>query len=154
MSEHEDCRKCRDWKGCPGKEWYSYQDIRWCHQQVFWLLEREDKLSEGLWPTPDATADPGVRGRNTSTEASFTKAVLIIAELRERLKTTGWRGRLLVEQCKNRETIDYLDGDVKPALDYVSGWRRKETPFNVWQAKKRYRKYTQEPPKPLVGARN
>ena len=133
-----DCRKCRDWRGCLGKAWYSYADIAWCREQVFWLLKHAEELSAGQWPTPDATADPPVRGKAMSTEAPFTKAIRIIAEVQYRLARTGWRGRLLVEQCINREKMLYLDDDAKDALYYVSGWSRKDRDFNAWLRDRKY----------------
>jgi hypothetical protein len=136
-----DCRDCRDWRGCPGKEWYSYSDICWCAQQNFWLLKYAKILQGGDWPTPEIMADPSIRGKKARTDAGFVRAVLAIGEVNKRLTQTGWRGRLLAEQCINRETIFDLDYDIREVLYYISGWSRKETDFNVWRAVKRYRKY-------------
>jgi len=129
-----ECHNCTDWKGCPGKDWYPYGDIIPCAQQVFWLLKWEYTLSDGVWPLPDERADVGVRGRHQITEGPFVKAVVMVAEMRERLASTGWRGRLLAEQCKNRPKMDYIDSDLKPVLYYVSGPDRRDTPFRVWRA--------------------
>jgi len=132
-----DCRKCRSWKGCPGKEWYHYGEIRWCAQQSFWLLKYADILHGGQWPVPDATAPGGMRGR-TVTGAAFTKVALIIAEVDRRLKKTEWRGRLLAEECKNREKMHYLSDDAKDALYYVAGWSLKERDFSDWLKDRKY----------------
>jgi len=133
-----DCRHCKDWKGCEGKTWYSYGDVRWCGQQVFWLLKYAETLRIGLWPTPDATADPRIHGQ-MSAEATFTKSIRIIAEVDLRLKRTGWRGRLLAEQCINREKMMYLDDDARDALYYISGWNRRALPFEAWRKQRNYR---------------
>jgi len=143
VSEHEDCRKCRDWKGCPGKEWFGYHEIRWCVQQVFWILKYADILHEGQWPAPDATAPGGMRGKSV-TEAAFAKVVLVIAELDSRLSKTGWRGRLLAEECKNREMMMFLSNDAKDALYYVVGRGRRELPFNDWRKQRNYRRGEQK----------
>ena len=137
MSEHEDCRRCRDWKGCPGKEWFGYHEIRWCPQQVFWLLKYADILHTGEWPVPDATVAGGMRGKSI-TEAAFVKVILVIAELDSRLSKTSWRGRLLAEECKNREMMVFLSNDAKDALYYVVGWRRKDRNFSGWLKDRRY----------------
>jgi len=139
VSEFGDCRKCRDWKGCPGKEWFGYQEIKWCPQQVFWILKFADILHEGHWPVPDATAPGGMRGKSV-TEAAFAKVALVIAELDTRLSKTNWRGRLLTEECKNRDRMDYLSNDAKDALYYVVGWRRKDRSFSVWLKDRTYHK--------------
>jgi hypothetical protein len=104
---------------------------------VFWLLKFAEMLRVGIWPSPEITV-AGVRGQ-MNTEASFTKAVRAISEVDIRLSSTGWRGRLLCEECINREKMMYLSDDAKEALYYVSGWRRKDTPFRTWRAMRRYR---------------
>jgi hypothetical protein len=134
-----DCRHCKDWRGCLGKEWYSFAEIHWCAQQVFFLLKHADILRQGLWPIPDERAEVGLKSGGMSTEARFTKAILVIAELDKRLIRTGWRGQLLAEQVVNREKMMYLSDDAKDALYYVSGWRRKAMPFYEWRKKRRYR---------------
>lgn len=126
------------WKGCPGKEWFDFGEIRWCPQQNFWLLKYADILHAGEWPTPDVTVAGGMRGMKV-TEAAYVKVVIAIGEVDDRLKKTGWRGRLLAEECKNKEMMDDLSNDAKDALYYVAGWRRKETDFNDWRKKRRYR---------------
>lgn len=137
MAEY-DCRSCKMWKGCKGKAWYDFGEIHWCPQQNFWLLKYADILHQGEWPTPDATAPGGMSGKPVS-GAAFTRVVLVIAELDMRLSKTGWRGRLLAEECKNRYEMDDLSHDAKDALYYVAGWRRKEMDFNEWRKKRRYR---------------
>jgi hypothetical protein len=144
VSEY-DCRKCKDWKTCywQGVDisncWFGYQDIRWCSLQVCWLLKYSDYLHEGKWPTPDSTVAGGMRGKQT-TEASYAKVMLVIAELDTRLEKTGWRGKLLIEECKNREKLEYLSKDARDALYYVVGWRRKDRSFQAWLKDRRYRK--------------
>lgn len=135
-----DCRHCRDWKDCPGKEWYNYADICWCALQNFWLLKYAQILQGGDWPTPEIVADPSIRGKKAKTDAGFVRAVLVIAEVNKRLTQTGWRGRLLAEQCINRETILDLDYDVREVLYYVSGWSRKDMNFAGWLKQRKYRK--------------
>jgi hypothetical protein len=82
-----------------------------------------------------------------STEALFAKAILIIAELDQRLARTGLRGELLAEQCVNREKMDYLGDNARDALYYVAGWRRKPRSFSQWLSD---RKYQRRPEKNLV----
>jgi len=138
VTEFGDCHECRSWKGCPGKEWYHYGEIRWCPQQSFWLLKYADILHTGQWPVPDATAPGGMRGQAVK-EAAYTKVVLAIAEIDRRLKRTGWRGRLLAEECKNRDKMIYLSDDARDALYYVAGWSPKKMSFQQWLAARHYR---------------
>lgn len=141
MTEPGDCRRCKSWKDCPAPErdWYSYGEVRWCVYQVFWLLKWAEYLRIGIWPTPENTCE--APKRTLSKEAQYVNAAVVIAELDYRLGKTGIKGRLLEEECKNRGKIDDLSDDAMDALLYCSGWRRRDTPFSVWLAKKRYRKY-------------
>jgi len=134
-----DCRHCKDWRGCSGKEWYSYSDICWCAQQNFWLVKYGKILEGGDWPTAEIVADPSIRGKRVKNDAKFVRAILAIGEVNKRLTQTGWRGRLLIEQCINRETILDLDYDVRETLYYISGWNRKERDFTAWRKDRRYR---------------
>ena len=74
------------------------------------------------------------------TEAAFAKGARLIAELDYRLAKTGWRGRLLAEECVNRKKMRYLDDDAKDALYYISGRRRKDRDFWKWRKDRRYHK--------------
>jgi hypothetical protein len=91
---------------------------------------------------PDSTASPGTRGKVLSTEAAFTRAAIIIAELDYRLSKTGIKGELLAEQAKNRERMELLSDNARDALYYVAGWRRKELSFRTWEKQRNYRKMT------------
>jgi len=135
-----DCRKCKSWKGCPGKEWYSFSEFRWCAQQVFWALKYAWILRQGLWPSPESLVEGGVRGRQTITEGRFVKATLIISEIDSRIETTGWRGLLLKEECINRDRMIYLSDNAKDALYYVAGWDRKPRSFSGWVKDRKYHK--------------
>jgi hypothetical protein len=134
-----DCQRCRSWKDCPGKEWYSYGEVKWCPQQVFWLLKYADYLQVG-WLAPDAVSCPGIRGKVMNTEAAFVNARIVMGELNCRLSKTGWKGRLLSEEARNREKMMYLSDEANDALYYVAGWRRKGMNFMAWLKQRKYRK--------------
>lgn len=153
MSE-QDCRDCRDWTGCPGKwypdgqggeqEWYSYAEIQWCARQVFWILKNSGDFDGGDWPKPPRDLECDAKKGTVSTEATYCRPKRIIGEVRARLRHCRDKGRILAEQAINREKMEYLDDDIKEILYYASGWPRKDTPFSVWQAVKRYKKYNRE----------
>jgi len=100
-------------------------------------LKYADILHTGEWPVPDATVAGGMRGKSI-TEAAFVRVILVIAELDSRLSKTSWRGRLLAEECKNREMMVFLSNEAKDALYYVVGWRRKDRNFSGWLKDRRY----------------
>lgn len=140
MNSTGDCRQCHDWAGCPGKDWYGYHEIRWCPQQIFWILKYEQYFHAGEWPAADATADPGAHHRVVKAEAAFVKAAVIIGELDVRLAKTGWRGRLLVLEAYKADKMLYLTEDAKRALYYVAGANRKTREFGPWLADRKYRR--------------
>jgi len=72
-------------------------------------------------------------------EAKFVKPETVIAEIETRLERTGWRGKLLQEECINREKMMYLSDEAKAALYYVSGWKRKQMDFRSWRKQRRHR---------------
>jgi hypothetical protein len=147
VSDFRPCRECKDWKACllteSEKDWFGYEHIRFCPQQIFWLLRYERIIRGKRWPVPDNTVLGGMGGQVLS-EATFTKVSLILAELYARLESAGTKGELLSSQCKEpeRDKLQYLDDKVKDVLYYVAGDKRKQTSFPVWLAKRRYKKYT------------
>ena len=89
-----DCQKCKRWKHCPGKEWYHYGEIRWCPRQVIWILQNADTLDAGMWVVDKNLTDES--DQRAMNEAYYVKSKIAIAEVRDRLKTTGVQGELLV----------------------------------------------------------
>jgi len=144
MSDFRPCRECKDWNNCllteGEKDWFGYQDLRFCPQHIYWLLRYEHILRGRKWPEPDETIG-GMSGK-TITEATFAKVSLLLAEIYSRLDSCGWKGKLLSAECKDheRDKMEYLSRDAKDALYYVAGDNRKDTPFSVWVRMKRYRK--------------
>lgn len=132
----QDCRKCRQWKGCPGKDWYHWGEIRWCVRQIIWILRHADTFRAGEWV---ARHEESGESRQLHPEAYFVKAVLIIAEVEKRLETTGVAGKLLVAQSKVVDNLDMIDDEAWEALMYVSGWNPKAMPFKDWRKQRRYR---------------
>lgn len=125
------CRDCRNWRDCVHDGlWFHYGEIKFCSKQIFWVLQHGEDLEKGIWPQPVSVET--VRFGKFGHEGYFVKATIIIGEVRHRLKFTGWRGRLLAEQCINREKMLYLDDDAKAALYYISGSKAKARSFSSW----------------------
>jgi hypothetical protein len=145
VSDFRPCRECKDWGKCllteSEKDWFGYQHIRYCPQQIFWLLKYEEIIRGYRWPAPSDMALGGISSMALS-DAAFVSISIILAELDYRLNRTSLKGELLSEQCKRRDRIEYLSNNAKDALYYIAGASRKGTPFTVWLAKERYKKYT------------
>ena len=146
MTDFRPCRECRDWNGCllteSERHWFGYQHIRFCKHHVFFLLKYEEIIRGRAWPTDEEAL--GGRGCQALSDATWVSASVVLAELDARLDRIrpSLKGELLRNECKTRDRIEYLSDDAKDALYYVSGIKRKGTPFTAWLAKRRYKKYT------------
>ena len=140
MTEPGDCRNCRDYRGCIGKAWFNFAEIRWCPLQVLWIITHRQELQAGRWPQdPYGSADDNPSTGNTATEASFVKPDVVIAELEERLRSAGSQAELLICQVEDGRSFSNLSSGAREVLMYVKGFRRKDMSFMRWQKQKRYR---------------
>ena len=147
MSDFRPCRECKDWKGClltlSEREWFGYHHLRFCPIQVFWLLRYEEILRGFGWPVAE-DALGGMSGV-TIKQGNFVQVAEAFAELDPRIERTRLKGKLLRAECKMPSTnkveyrFEFLSEDAKDALYYVSGDKRKKSPFTTWLAKKRKR---------------
>lgn len=133
MAEY-DCPSCKSWKGCPGKDWYDFRDIRWCVYQIIWMLQNAGELNAGIWPEQ-------IRGhsRQLRAEGYFVKAKIAIGELKARLDCTHNQGELLITQIEDGREIASLSPGAYELLMYVKGKNRKPPDFRAWQRQRRYR---------------
>jgi len=127
------CMDCRDWRICNPADWFAFNEVRFCSHQVLWLLKWGDYLRSGHWP-PEPEKDENKTNKR-STEATFVKPELIIAEVSARLALTGVNGKLLVALVEAHPDVELqsLDRDARDALYYVSGWRRRRVSFGRWR---------------------
>ena len=132
----QDCRRCKRWKGCPGKEWYHYGEIRWCPQQVIWILQHADTLRAGFWI---AKYEDSGGSRQLKVEAYFVKAGIAISEVEERLETTPGKGELLITQVEDGRVLGNLSSGAWEILMYIKGKDRKIRDFNTWKRERDYR---------------
>jgi len=133
-----DCRHCKDYRECVPPDWFNYAEIRFCPYQCIWVIQHSETLQDGEWPHDLSMADDNQGGKNIKTEASFTKPILILAEVQSRLMRTGIHGKLLRSQIEAGRDITTLDKDAWDALLYCKGWRQKRITFNEWKKARRY----------------
>ena len=138
MSESGDCRDCKDYRECIGKDWFHFGEIRWCPFQVIWILSHANTLRAGHWPKDPDSQDDNSGQRKINTEGTFVKPIIILSEVESRLQRTGIQGKLLVAQIESGRTFENLDRDARDALLYVKGWRQKRMSFSAWKKKRRY----------------
>jgi len=134
-----DCRHCKDYRECDGFiEWFHFGQIRFCPYQCIFIIRNADTLRAGHWPQNPDRADDNAGQRRIKTEATFTKPILILAEVESRLNRTGIHGKLLVAQIEAGRDFDTLDRDARTALLYIKGYRRKRMSFNHWKKARKY----------------
>lgn len=131
-----DCRGCKRWKGCPGKEWYHFGEIRWCPQQVIWIWQHADILRDGYWV---AKYEDSGGSKQLKVEAYFVKAGIAVTEVEDRLKTVPNRGELLTTQIEDGRVLGNLSPGAYEILMYIKGRDRKERDFNTWKRERDYR---------------
>lgn len=140
MTAPGDCRNCRDYRGCPGKEWFNFSEIRWCVWQVVWIITHKEILRSGRWPQDPYGSDAAnPRHGNIATEASFVKPEIVIAELEERLRRVGPQAELLICQIEDGRSFSNLSSGAREVLMYAKGFRRKTMTFGEWRKQSRYR---------------
>jgi len=102
------------------------------------VIENAEIMRRGNWPLdPDKFlhTDPQIRSGYRS-EASYVKAVIILAEVELRLTKAGVRGQLLrAEILAGLE----LSQESWNTLMYVQGRRRKRMSYSDWLKQRKYR---------------
>ena len=117
-------------------EYYNPKDITFQRQEIIWLIEHLDTLEAGEWPvSPYESGYTEVMSPNRSHKAPFETAAQIFAEVSWRLKQTGEAGGILVWEVQHGlSDYDLLCDIAKVALNYISGWRRRKTPYKDWKS--------------------
>ena len=134
MAEY-DCRNCKMWKGCPGKEWYHFGEIRWCPQQMLWILSYKEVFKAGDWV---AKHEESGESRHFNSEAYFVKAGIVIGEVEVRLGRTPNRGKSLITEVEDGKSLEDLSDGAYEILMYVKGKDRKAMDFYAWRRERRY----------------
>ena len=142
----KECTQHCNWNECQGKPWYPLKEIFFCRYQVMWLISIMGLLQVGEWPiSPLESAESDIPGVmvQAKTEAHFTKAVEVVAEIAWRLERTGIAGTQLVEEIEAMgEYLDYqkLHTLARDALNYVNGNDRKRLTHANWKKQRKYRR--------------
>ena len=132
-----DCRDCKSWKGCIGKDFFLYSEIRYCLYQMIWLIENLETLGTGEWPDEP---DDNRSVLQLKAEASFTKAIEMAAETKILLDSLPRYARdHLLDVIKANVYIENMSYTPRTALYYISGLR-KDMDFNKWRWQIRHRK--------------
>lgn len=128
----KDCRKCKDYRDCPGKPWFHYGEIRFCPFQILWIIEYSETLIAN-WPlAPEGSSSVDLPQVKTGykSEAYFAKPAEILGEVNARLARAGTHGKLLrAEVLAGLE----LSQESKDALMYCKGKWRKRMSYNAWK---------------------
>ena len=136
------CRDCKGYKKCIGKEYYTYTDIRYCGHQVHWVLKNLLLFLDGRWPPTPRIIEPelNIKQRTYSTEAGFIKCRIILADIFSRLDQTGKDGDSLVEAILDEKSDAEFDDDQRSAFHFITGWFPKKSVYRLWKSQRNYRR--------------
>ena len=128
-------------------EWYSPVSIRFTREQMIWLIENLELLEEGIFPCDPKdtgyTETPNVQ-TSRSHRARFETPAQYCAEVTARMYPKDKNGKIIDRKLHEASDVlvwevqhglsDYelLSPQAKRALNYISGWSRRETPFSKW----------------------
>ena len=130
-----DCFKCKRWQRCSGLEWYSFGMIRWCPWQVLWIIYHRISLGVGQWPIDQKPEGEKRRGKPKA-EAYYVKAVLVLAEVMNRIEMAGDDGLALLKEGDKGADISSLSDPAYNALLYVKGKKRKRQSYLEWDRRR------------------
>ena len=145
------CRDYIDYKLCPGLECFTWRDIRWCPHQIWWILQNEELLSDGIWPQPSDLIDKDAIQRALMSTAYYVKSSLTMAVVRMRLKRVHKKDiREMWEDIYDKvELWEILKRDgsdpTQLVILYISGWYPKKKNYRLWRGKTTYRARNRRP---------
>jgi len=124
-----------------GKDYYDPREITFTREQMIWLISELEVLESGRWPQNTYTDNPEGITPGQRNHAPFETPEQFAAEVRWRLQTTRKHGETLVWEIQHG--LDYwevLSPECRKVLNYISGWKRKYTPYLSWLRQRRYRR--------------
>jgi hypothetical protein len=107
------------------EEWYSYGQITFRRRHIVWILEHAVTLRNGRWPPQPIVSgyiDSPIGKRQVRSEAPFTRAAGIFAEVEERLEKCGDDGHLCLGYYLGEVDLHWLARYEK--CDESDLWRR------------------------------
>ena len=122
--------------------WYSPREIFFTREQMLWLLEHLPELETGNWPVnPQGSGYVDLPLKKSGRQqAYFETPCQFAAEVSWRLDKTGEDGKILYWQVQSGVTeYELLEHEAKEALNYMSGWRRRQTSYSRFNTNRRYR---------------
>lgn len=123
------------------KEWYSPGEIYFSREQIMFLIENfAEKSGAGEWelvcnkwpPDPDKI---DIVIQTSLLKSSFETVACLLAEVELRIEKTKTDGKLLISEIVGGiELREDLSPEARLALNYISGWKGKDTPYSQWKA--------------------
>ena len=117
----------------PGQIWY-------CRPQMRWAGSYYPLLADGVWP-PDQRGtgytDPAIRDKQVKIPKKYAED--LASEIDKRLESCGEDGDDLIHLLVKYGPDCLLTGRAVQVLNYISGWRRRKTPYRAWLRLRRSR---------------
>jgi len=148
------CQQCAkekwNWRQCPGAlDWFPPGVVRFCPNQIMWLLEHLTMLEDGRWPRePVETGYVDTDGSQRSYKnAHFETPICFAAEVTWRLSQTGKDGLVALQNLSGGideltlaelmgTTEDKIRHRVRRVIAYISGWRRRRITYYEFSRRK------------------
>lgn len=125
--------------------WYPPKKIVFTRDQMLFLIEHIEMLSDGKYP-----ADPNSHYTDVEIQHQFNQScpfqtpVELAAEVKVRLAKTGTDGKLLVWEVWGNTDFVYLQQESRDALNYISGWKRKAQDYRTWLSSRKYEQHNRK----------
>lgn len=119
--------------------WYEPKEITFRREHLIFLIEHWELLEQGIYP-PEPSGDYIEIGTVDVIRPNWKSAGNIHGEILHRLKTTKDAGQTLIWEITHGMTkYERLSPAAKGALNYITGWKRRETSYPNWKAMEKYR---------------
>ncbi len=117
-------------------EWYSYSELNFNRTQCTWIIENLGFFEDGRWPPqPSGYIDLPFDRKKSLNNAPFAKPIEIHAEITTRLEETSSDGERLMFEIENEYPF-FTMSTAQMALNYISGYNRREISYREWQKEK------------------
>jgi hypothetical protein len=148
-SQHSDpkpqshnCDGCRHVCSHPNADYYEPKEIRFCRTQMLWLCAHLGFLEIGKWKSRESGYIDTERifSNVPPARAPWQTPIELAGEVRVRLKPTGEDGETLLAEALLTQEYSGLSQAARNALNYASGWKRREMYYAQWLAQGSYRR--------------
>jgi hypothetical protein len=145
-----DCHNCREYKKrlkngnlmyCYNEPFFLPSEEMYCRPQNIIYLRNAETFREGRWiPQPEGSSyvDPAIRSKQVKIPSKAAED--LAAEIDWRLnRLPGIERKLLETEAIIFDDISEWSTYSKDAMNYICGWKRRDSTFSEFKRDKKYR---------------